>query len=187
MELPNAITDLIQRAHGGDDDALRKVFDAMYSELRGIARSRLRRINRDALLDTTSLVNEAYLRFAQSSRLKFEDRRHFLKYASHAMRSVIVDFVRERAAQRRGGGALHVTLDPDTAEEVRNERAILDVHDALGELAQHDPRLVAVVEMRYFGGMSETEIAEALEVTERTVRRDWQKARLLLMEALDQK
>jgi RNA polymerase sigma factor (TIGR02999 family) len=179
------LTDLIQRAQSGEPAALRGVFDATYQELRDMARARLRRSSPNTLLDTTSLVHEAYLRFAGANRLRIDDRQHFLRYASHAMRSVIVDFVRERFAQRRGGDAVHVTLDTAVAAGLDDgESEILAVHEALEELAQHDARLVQVVEMRYFAGMTEIEIADALGVNHRTVRRDWQKARLLLADAL---
>ena len=188
MSTPNAgesITDFIRRAQDGDAEALRMVFDATYAELRAMARARLRMSSRNTLLDTTSMVHEAYLRFAEAGRLRVDDRQHFLKYASHAMRSVIVDFIRERVAQRRGGDAVHVTLNSQIGEATGEaEREILHVQEALEELAHYDARLVAVVEMRYFAGMSETEIATALGVNERTVQRDWQKARLFLTESL---
>jgi RNA polymerase sigma factor (TIGR02999 family) len=185
MSDADSLTDLIHRAQVGDEAALRSVFDATYDELRAIARARLSSGGRGTFLDTTSLVHESYLRLANVGRLQIEDRQHFLRYASHAMRSVIVDFVRERLAQRRGGDALHITLDThigDTTSAGENE--ILRVHDALAELAQYDARLVQVIEMRYFAGMTEAESADALGVTDRTVRRDWQKARLLLAHAL---
>jgi RNA polymerase sigma factor (TIGR02999 family) len=180
------LTDLIRRAQSGEAAALRGVFDATYQELREMARARLRRSTPNTLLDTTSLVHEAYLRFANANRLHLDDRQHFLRYASHAMRSVIVDFVRERVAQRRGGGAVHVTLNSEIHDSatMAGEAEILNVHEALEQLAQVDARLVQVVEMRYFAGMTEPEIAVALGVTERTVRRDWQKARLVLAEQL---
>lgn len=179
------LTDLIRRAQSGESAALRGVFEATYPELRAMARARLRRSSPDTLLDTTSLVHEAFLRFSGANRLRIEDREHFLKYASHAMRSVIVDFVRERFAQRRGGDAVHVTLNTAIGDGLASgEAEILKVHEALEELAQHDARLVQVVEMRYFAGMSEIEIAAVLGVNHRTVRRDWQKARLLLAGAL---
>ena len=180
------LTDLIRRAQQGDEAALKVVFDATYDELRAMARARLRRGSRSTLLDTTSLVHEAYLRFADSGRLHIGDREHFLRYASHVMRSVIVDFVRERRAERRGGDAQHVTLNSEIGDGVNavDEDEILGVHEALEELARVDARLVQVVEMRYFAGMTEPEIAAALGVNERTVRRDWQKARLLLADAL---
>ena len=179
MSEADSLTDLIRRAQDGDEAALRVVFDATYVELRGLARSRLRKGSRNTLLDTTSLVHEAYLRFADAGRLHIGDRQHFLRYASHVMRSVIVDFVRERIAQRRGGDAVHVTLNSEIGDATRSpaKAKSCNVHEALEELAQHDARLVQVVEMRYFAGMTEMEIAAALGVNDRTVRRDWQKAR----------
>lgn len=180
------LTDFLRRAQDGDEAAMRVVFDATYPELRAQARARLRRGPRNTLLDTTSLVHEAFLRFANSGRLNLADRQHFLRYASHVMRSVIVDFVRERLADRRGAGAEHVTLNSEILEAAptSDEHEILGVHEALEELAKMDPRLVQMVEMRYFAGMTEPEIAAALGVNERTVRRDWQKARLLLADEL---
>lgn len=185
MSEAESLTDLIRRAQDGDEAALRVVFDATYAELRALARARLRKGSRNTMLDTTSLVHEAFLRFADAGRLHIGDRQHFLRYASHVMRSVIVDFVRERLAQRRGGDAVHVTLDSQIGDLPNSgEKEILQVHEALEELAQHDARLVQVVEMRYFAGMTETEIATALGINDRTVRRAWQKARLLLADAL---
>jgi RNA polymerase sigma factor (TIGR02999 family) len=180
------LTDFLLLAQAGDEAALKVVFDATYDELRIQARARLRRAAPSTVLDTTSLVHEAYLRFANSGRLHVGDREHFLRYASHVMRSVIVDFVRERRAERRGGDAQHVTLNSEIGAGVNavNEDEILGVHEALEELARVDARLVQVVEMRYFAGMTDAEIAAALEINDRTVRRIWQKARLLLADAL---
>ena len=181
MERSNSITELLQLARQGDSEALTKVFDAAYGELRALARARLSRAAPNTLLDTTSLVHEAFLRFADLGRLRVDDREHFLRYASHAMRSVIVDFVRERMALRRGGGAAHVTLNSEVdVPGGEAEAEILRVHEALEALGQRDARLVQVVEMRYFAGMTEQEVASVLGVTDRTVRRDWEKARLLL-------
>jgi RNA polymerase sigma factor (TIGR02999 family) len=185
MDGPHSFTDLIQRARHGDAAALQGVFDVAYTELRSLARVRLRKSGRNALLDTTALVHEAYLRFANAGRLNVDDRAHFLRYASHAMRSVIVDTVRERVAARRGGGAPHVTLNSEVDRPAdASETEILRVHEALEELALRDARLVQVVEMRYFAGMTDAEVGAALGLNERTVRRDWEKARLLLAEAL---
>ncbi len=181
-----SLTDLIADARRGEAGALDKIFHAAYDDLHALASARLRACGRDGLLDTTALVHESYLRFVQAGTLKAEDRPHFLNYAGRVMRSVIVDFARERLAQRRGGGALHVTLNTDVAESMggAGEEEILRIHEALEELATHDERLVRVVEMRYFGGLSEAEIAASLDVHVRTVRRDGEKARLLLAEAL---
>jgi RNA polymerase sigma factor (TIGR02999 family) len=126
-------------------------------------------------------VNESYLRFTTAGRLRLEDRIHFMHWAGRVMRSVIVDFARRRKAGRRGGGVEHVTLTVQfPAGAAAGEDQILRVHDALDEMASHDPRLAQVVEMKYFGGMTEAEIGEVLNLTDRTVRRDWEKARLLL-------
>jgi RNA polymerase sigma factor (TIGR02999 family) len=180
-----SLTDLIGHVREGDEEALRRLFDATYQDLHRIARARLAKSSRNAILDTTSLVHESYMRFAGAGQLRIEDRVHFLRYAGQAMRSVIVDFARQRQAERYGGQALHVTLDSQIVDAPEAaEVEILNVHQALEELSQHDPRLAQVVEMRYFGGMSETEIADALGVATRTVRRDWDKARLLLAQWL---
>ncbi len=179
------ITALIGRLSAGDESARERLFAAAYDELRKLARSRLRDGGRSTCLDTTALVHESYLRFLQGGRLRSEDRRAFFAYASRVMRSVIIDAVRERQAARRGGDLTELTLDTQISAELpAGEDEVLDVHEALLKLEQAEPRLAQVVEMRYFGGYSEAEIAEALDVTERTVRRDWEKARLLLLAAL---
>lgn len=138
------------------------------------------------LLDTTALVHEAWLRLAGAhGRQDFPDRRHFLAYAARVMRNVVIDLVRARQAQRRGGDQQRLTLNTAVAELLpQSDDDILRVHEALDELAEMEPRLAQVVEMRYFGGLLETEIAAALGVTERTVQRDWQKARLFLAMSL---
>ncbi len=179
------ITMLIQRAQGGDRGALDQLFEALYPELRRIAHARLTRNVRDTLLDTTALVNECYVKFSQAQRLAPTDRVHFMSYAASAMRSIIVDFARAKAAERRGGAAPHLTLNTELADGLPDgEDEILKVHEALADLAQLDERLAKVVEMRYFGGLTDAEIGEALGITDRTVRRDWDKARLLLAAAL---
>ena len=185
MEDGPSLTELIHRAQGGDGEAADSLFAATYGELRKLARARLRAGGRNTLLDTGSLVHESYLRFAGAGRLRLEDRVHFMRWAGRVMRSVIVDFARRRQADRRGGAAPHITLTTQIEARITGgEHEILRVHDALDELASLDARMAQVVEMRYFGGMTEPEIAEALGVTDRTVRRDWEKARLLLREAL---
>ena len=177
----DAIEILIEQVNAGSAGAQDRLFAAAYDELRKLARSRLRDGGRNTVLDTTVLVHESYLRFLGSGRLRPDSRRAFFAYASQVMRSVIIDAVRERQAQRRGGDLARVTLDTQVADSLSaSEDEVLDVHEALEALAAAEPRLAKVVEMRYFGGYSEAEIAEALQVTDRTVRRDWDKARLLL-------
>jgi RNA polymerase sigma factor (TIGR02999 family) len=179
------LTDLIRRAQEGDEGALRAVFDVTYQDLRRMARARVSQGGRGTLLDTTSLVHESFVRFANAGELKLNDRAHFFRYAGHVMRSVIVDMARARSAERRGGDAQHVALDTSAHDRAtEGEEQVLRVHEALEELGQHDPRLVQVVELRYFAGMTEPEIAEVLGITDRTVRRDWEKARLLLAQVL---
>jgi len=178
------LTQLIHRAQGGDRLAADALYASLYADLRRLARARLRAGRRHTLLDTCSLVHESYLRFVKSSRLRIEDRVHFMRWAAQVMRSVIVDFARRKQADRRGGSLVRTTLDVEHAATVSGEVEILCVHQALERISAVDPRMTQVVEMRYFGGLTEPEIAQALGVTERTVRRDWHKARLLLREAL---
>jgi RNA polymerase sigma factor (TIGR02999 family) len=185
MNVPSTLTLLIRRAQQGDPCAVDELYAATYADLRRLARARLRAGRRHTLLDTCALVHESYVRFAESGTVSLQNRLHFMRWAAQVMRSVIVDFARRRLAGRRGGGAAPVTLDVELAAGTAcGEDEILGVHEALDRLAAVDPRLTQVVEMRYFGGLTEPEIAQALGVTERTVRRDWQKARLLLREAL---
>jgi RNA polymerase sigma factor (TIGR02999 family) len=180
------LTELIQQASRGDELAFRIIFDATYEELRKIARSRLARNSRGTLLDTTALVHESYLRLAKARDLTVTDRAHFFRYAGQVMRSIVVDFARMRMAERRGGGAPDVTFNTQVEVSVpAGEEEVLRIHDALAELATIDPQLVEIVEMRYFAGLTEQEIADALHVTDRTVRRRWEKARLLLAAELD--
>ncbi len=138
------------------------------------------------MLDTSTLVNEWYLRFAAAKGAKLEDRVHFMRHAATVMRSVIVDFARRRNAARRGGGAPHTSLTFQVADgSRRGEEEIVRVHEGLNELATLDNRMAQIVEMRFFAGLSEREIAEALGLSERTVRREWEKARLWLAETLE--
>jgi RNA polymerase sigma factor (TIGR02999 family) len=169
----------------GDTEARDKLFAAAYEELRRLARARLRGGGRNTVLQTTSLVHECYLRFVAAGELRAEDRRAFFAYASQVMRSVILNTVRERQAERRGGDAPKLTLSPELiADLASDEETILKVHEALEVLEQADPRLGQVAQMRYFGGYSEEEIAETLGITDRTVRRDWLKAQAILAAAL---
>ena len=180
------LTDLFQAVGHGDETAMNRLLSLMYAELQQLARRRLRKSQRITLLDTTELVHECYLRFLKLRQLTVSDRAHFLTYSARVMRSIIVDFVRQRRADRRGGGALHVTLDTNVIEtQHASEEEILRVSEALDDLSTSDARLVQVVEMRYFAGLSEEEIALSLGIAVRTVRRDWQKARLLLSAALE--
>jgi RNA polymerase sigma factor (TIGR02999 family) len=172
---------------GGDplDPAVGDLFEASYQELRQLARARLRSGGRSTVLDSAVLVNESFLRLSASRSAQFPDKARFLVYAGKVMRSVIVDLVRQRQTERHGGEVGMVTLSTEIGDvTAMGEEQILRVHEALEELQKLDERMARVVEMRYFAGMTESEIARALNLTERTVRRDWQQARLILAEAL---
>jgi RNA polymerase sigma factor (TIGR02999 family) len=179
------LTSLLAAARQGDEQAAGRAFGLLYEDLRRLARARLRQHQTITLLDTTSLVHESYLKLIATDSLPVDDQRHFFAYASRVMRSVIVDFARARLTDRRGGGAEHLVLDTALQEKLgAPESDVLRVHEALDVLEQADQTLAQIVEMRYFGGLTETEIGEALGMSMRSVRRNWEKARLLLAAAL---
>ncbi len=179
------VTELLHQARQGDRPAFDRLFAHLYPELKRIAHARLCADGPPRALDTTALVHECYLKLLSTAQLAPADRAHFLAYGARVMRSVIVDTVRAARRQRRGGDAAHVTLDTALAGGLpAGEDEILDVDAALAEMERLDARLVRIVEMRYFVGLKDAEIASALGITDRTVRRDWAKARLLLAAAL---
>jgi RNA polymerase sigma factor (TIGR02999 family) len=177
---------LLVAVRGGEAGAVDELFGVLYPDLRQLAHSRLRRSGQLTLLDTTGLVHEAYLRLFQAGSLEAVDRSQFMAYAARVMRSVVVDFVRRRSADRRGGDVVHIDIE-DQAEAVSDprEREVVRVDEALAELARIDERLVQVVEMRYCAGMTEDQVAETLGLSRRSVARDWEKARLFLATVLD--
>jgi RNA polymerase sigma factor (TIGR02999 family) len=164
-----------------DRDAL---FELLYADLKVVARSRLRIVGGRTALDTTMLVHDTYARLAQGSKAQFASDGQFLAYCGKVMRSVIIDLARERLAQRRGGGETELPLNTEIAQSVEasndDSLDVLRVHGALSQLHALDPRLETIVEMRYFGGLSEPETAAALGLSVRTVSREWQRARALL-------
>jgi RNA polymerase sigma factor (TIGR02999 family) len=166
------------------ESALDRAFAAWYPELKKMAHARLRGTGLNGSIQTTALVHDSYLKFAAGREVAFADRLQFLAYSSRVLRSIIVDLVREQRALRRGGDADIVTLDTGAGEGLAPTLDVEAVSDALGDLAKLDPALARLVEMRFFGGMSEVEIAEALGVSQRTVSREWRKARALLLELL---
>jgi len=179
------LKDLLRRVQGGDAAAKEQLFAVAYGELRSLARAQLRGGGRNTLLDTTVLLHESYLRFRNAGALSGTERGHFFAYLCRVMRSVIVDFARQRQAQRRDGDADPVSLRALLGENVRvNDEEVIRIDDALEDLQKLDERLVRIVEMRYFAGMTENEVAAVLGVTDRTVRRDWKKARLMLRASL---
>lgn len=165
-------------------DSLDRLMPEVYEELRGVARRRLAGREGGGTLSTTGLVHETYLKLADQSRIAWRDRSHFFALASVAMRHVLVDRARARLAQKREGGVHRITLDSELIAAPDQPEAMLELSDAIERLATTEPRLARVVDCRFFGEMNDDEIAEALEVTPRTVQRDWAKARMLLRRAL---
>jgi RNA polymerase sigma factor (TIGR02999 family) len=181
------ITLLLEQAANGDRAALDAAYESLYPDLKRVARSRLRQQGRADSINTTMLVHESFVRLVGARGLRFEDRRHFFAYAAKTMRNIIVDSAREFQAERRGAGAEHVSLDDDDAMQVADTTAsdeLVRINEALHKLEAVDPELAELVEMRYFGGYAEAEIGELLGVTERTVRRRWDKARAWLFVTL---
>jgi RNA polymerase sigma factor (TIGR02999 family) len=179
------ITLLLQRDREGDAAARNELFATTYESLKQLAHSRLRESGRPDSLDTTALVHESFERFIKAGALRAADHRAFFAYASQVMRSVIVDLARERLAARRGGGVAPLTLTTQLDVGVpAADESVLRVHEALAVLERNEPRLAKVIEMRYFGGYTEAEIAGVLDLTDRTVRRDCEKGLLLLKAAL---
>ena len=179
------ITVWLDAARGGDRQALDRVLGTLYQELHTLARRQLSS-QQNHTLDPTSLVHESYLKLiGASGSARFEDRAHFFAYAASAMRSVVVDYARNRMARKRGGDLKRVAEIPEEAESsLRLDENLLALDTALERLAAVDDKLAKVVELRYFAGLSEQEIAELLGRSERSIRRDWQKARLFLLAAM---
>lgn len=178
------ITQWLDAARDGDRAALDRVLGTLYHELHALARRQLAG-QYGQTLDATALVHEAYLKLIGRRDVQFDDRAHFFAYAASAMRSVVVDYARQRLAQKRGGDLHRVTELPEDIEGgLRLDEDMLGLDTALNKLAAVDVKLAQVVELRYFAGLSEQEIAELLKRSERSIRRDWQKARLFLLASL---
>jgi len=178
------ITQWLDAAREGDRAALDRVLSTLYQELHAMARRQLAG-QQAHTLDATALVHEAYLKLIGRQTAQFDDRAHFFAYAASAMRSVVVDYARQRLAQKRGGDLHRVTELPEEVEGgLRLDEETLGLDTALTRLAAVDERLAHVVELRYFAGLSEMEIATLLQRSERSIRRDWQKARMFLLASM---
>ena len=173
------ITDLLLQVRGGDPGASDRLYSAVYDELRRIAHRQLLGERPGHTLGTTGLVHETYVKLVDLARVEWKDRGHFFRIASGAMRRILVDYARRHRAVRRGGGIPMAFLDDHIAVAERGE-LLIALDDALERLSAVSQRLSHVVECRFFGGLTEDETAEALEVTTRTVQRDWAKARAWL-------
>jgi RNA polymerase sigma factor (TIGR02999 family) len=175
---------LVQRAEGGDAAARGALFSSLYADLHRMARREAGRFGALPSLGTTTLLHEAYLDIGGRAGLSFNDKSHFLGYAARAMRGLVIDHVRARHAAKRGGG-LHITrLDTELAEQCAEPDALQSVSDALDELAQQEPELAHLVDLKFFCGFTLVEIAAMKNISERTAQRQWEKARLLLRLAL---
>lgn len=180
------ITEAIARLTPNEPDALKKLFEASYDELKRLAHSRLWAANLKQDFATESLLHESYLRLVNQKSLAIPDRQHYFAYASKVMRSIILDTVREAKAERRGGGEAALTLNTEIAGLSPQSDDVEAIDDALKDLHKVSPDLAALVEMKFFGGMTEPEISEILGVSERTVRREWEKARAALLVLLEE-
>jgi RNA polymerase sigma factor (TIGR02999 family) len=178
------LTVTLRAAHAGDREAADRAYTALYPELLKIARARLRVHQPNTLLDTEGLVHESFLRFVAADKLGIADRKHFFTYAAKTMRNIVIDFARRRQAERHGGAAERVTLDSRLLGDGAQDASVIDVDVALRELEALDAALAEVVEMRFFGGYTDAEIAVAMEIAERTVRRHWDKARAFILAQL---
>jgi len=181
MEETGDIVGALRAVHDRDASDLDRAFSAFYPELKKIAHARLRGSGLEGSMQTTALVHDSYLKLASGPGIAVGDRLQFFAYSSRVLRSIVVDLVREQRALRRGGDADIVTLDTAAGEGLPPSVDVETVNTALEDLAKLDPALARLVEMRFFGGMTEDDIAEALGVSVRTVSREWKKARALLL------
>jgi RNA polymerase sigma factor (TIGR02999 family) len=183
-DAPDTIAQLLRAHHRGETDALERVYGIVYEHLRIAARAQLRRDGRaragEHTLSTTALVHEAYLKLGDQIGEHVEDRGHLLALASRAMRQVLVEYARRHRADKRGGGVRPIDLDARQIAVTERADTLVALDEALTRLAQFSSRLARIVELRFFGGLSEAEIGDLLQITDRTVRRDWVKARAWL-------
>lgn len=174
------ITRLLGQWREGDREAANRLFPLVYRELRAMAHRQLARRPPGDSLVTTALVHEAYLKLVDRSRAAFNDRGHFFAVAARAMRQILVDQARKRISQKRGGRARKITLEEGKVPLRERAAEVVALDEALARLEEIEPRLGQVVELRFFGGLSVDEAAEALDISARTVKRDWRRARIFL-------
>ena len=170
---PHRVTQLLAEWSDGDNAALVELTPLVYEELRRLAHHFMEGQRPDHTLQTTALVDEAYLRLADQTKPSWQNRAHFFAVAARAMRQILVNYARSKRAQKRGGGALKVELDEAAIVSPEQSQAIVDLHEALERLGTLDSRKARVVELKYFGGLNHDEIAEVMKISAVTVRRDW--------------
>ena len=178
------VTELLLAWSAGETSALDKLIPLVHAELRRLAHRYMRNQPLDHTLETAALINEAYLRLIDSSRVRWQDRAHFLAVAAQAMRRILVDYARSRAAQRRGGNGHRISLEVAATLHQARGTDLVELDWALDALAAESPRQARVIELRFFGGLSVQETAAVLEVSEDTVLRDWRLARVKLYHAM---
>ena len=178
------ITQLLLAWGQGDQAALERLLPLVYEEMRQIAHHHMRRQRPDHTLQTTALVNEAYLRLVNWKEARWENRAHFFGVAAQLMRRILVDFARARNYEKRGGGHRHVQLEEAALLPIRRDADFVALDDALKSLSALDARKARIVELKFFGGLSVEEIAEALQTSPRTVMREWNLARAWLFREL---
>jgi RNA polymerase sigma-70 factor, ECF subfamily len=181
---PHEVTKLLAEWSRGDDAALAELTPLVYQELRRLAHHYMDGQRPDHTLQTTALVDEAYLRLAAQASPSWQNRAHFFAVAARAMRQILVNYAKSSRAQKRGGGALKVELDEAAIVSPEQSKAIVDLHEALERLGTLDSRKARVVELKYFGGLNYDEIAEVMKISTVTVRRDWVFARAWLYDEL---
>jgi len=174
------VTELLAQWSGGDNAALVVLTPLIYEELRRLAHHHMDGQRPDHTLQTTALVNEAYLRLADQTSPRWQNRAHFFAVAARAMRQILVSYARSQRAQKRGGGALRIDLNEAALVSPEESKEIVDLHEALERLAELDSRKARVVELKYFGGLNYDEIAEVLKISRITARRDWEFAKAWL-------
>jgi RNA polymerase sigma-70 factor, ECF subfamily len=184
---PHEVTDLLVKWGRGDEAALGELVPLVQEELRRLARRHLARERPGHTLQTTALVNEAYLRLVKQERVQWEDRAHFFAVSARVMRHVLIDYARSRRYAKRGGAAHRVTLDEAAVVSAARAAELVSLDEALQSLAEIYPRRSQVVELRYFGGLNNEEVAEVLKVSTKTVERDWRYARAWLYDELRRK
>ncbi|HZS03722.1 MAG TPA: sigma-70 family RNA polymerase sigma factor [Blastocatellia bacterium] len=178
------VTELLLAWREGDESALEKLTPLVYQELRRLASAYMARERPDHILQTTALVNEAYLRLVDAKQMRWQNRAHFFAVSAQLMRHILVDFARSRGHLKRGGGAQQVSLDEALVVAGGQSADLVALDDALKALATIDPRKSQVVELRFFGGLSVEETAEVLQVSPDTVMRDWRLAKIWLLHEL---
>src|SRR5436189_327107 len=178
------VTDLLTRWSEGDDAVLAELTPLVYEELRRLAHRQMGAERPDHTLQTTALVNEAYLRLADQTNPRWQNRAHFFAVAARAMRQILVSYARNQQAQKRGGGTFQVELDEVAIVSPEQSKEIVDLHEALERLATLDSRKAQVVELKYFGGLNYEEMADVLKISPVTVRRDWEFAKVWLYKEL---